>query len=205
MISTDRNGTQGYAENADALVQQYESVTFAEVHRDTLHLFPTQPSRILDLGAGSGRDAAALSSMGHQVLAVEPTPELRHRGQRLHSTYAIDWIDDSLPELSRVLARKEQFDLILLTAVWMHLNPTEQAIAMERLRRLIKPAGLIIMSIRQGPVPEGRRMFNVLPDETETLARGQGLQVVHQWQRQDTLGRPEVHWTTLVLSPSFTV
>jgi 2-polyprenyl-3-methyl-5-hydroxy-6-metoxy-1,4-benzoquinol methylase len=205
MIRREVKGTQGYAENAEALAAQYESVTFAEVYRDTLHLFPIQPSRVLDLGAGSGRDAAALSAMGHQVLAVEPTPELRHHGQRLHSTHTIEWIDDSLPELNQVLARKEQFNLILLTAVWMHLDPTERAIAMERLKRLIKPAGLIIMSIRQGPVPEGRRMFNIPPDETGALARGQGLQVVHQWERQDALGRPEVHWTTLVLTPSSTI
>ncbi|MBM0229854.1 MULTISPECIES: hypothetical protein [Micromonospora] len=34
--------TAGYAEAADALVEQYESVSFAEVHRDVLHPFSSR-------------------------------------------------------------------------------------------------------------------------------------------------------------------
>lgn len=54
-------GTAGYGEASDLLADQHESVTFAEVHREVLHPFPARPSRVLDLGAGTGRDAAALS------------------------------------------------------------------------------------------------------------------------------------------------
>lgn len=60
-------GTVGYGQAADVLAEQYESVTFTQVHQDTLHLLPAVPSRILDIGAGTGRDAAALAALGHQV------------------------------------------------------------------------------------------------------------------------------------------
>ncbi len=103
----------GYAENADALVAQYEGIAFAETHRDTLHLLPAAPARILDIGAGSGRDAAALCALGHSVVAVEPTAALRQQGQRLHAQAPILWLDDELPDLPRLAAQGERYDRIL--------------------------------------------------------------------------------------------
>ncbi|MFX5622495.1 class I SAM-dependent methyltransferase, partial [Acinetobacter baumannii] len=82
-MSDDRRSTDGYAENAAALTVQYESITFDDVHRDILHLVPAAPSSAIDIGAGTGRDAAALAARGHQVLAVEPTVELLAEAQRL--------------------------------------------------------------------------------------------------------------------------
>jgi protein-L-isoaspartate O-methyltransferase len=67
------SGTEGYAEEAESLIRQYESFSFADVHGAELHLIPPAPCRALDVGSGTGRDAAALAAMGHSVLAVEPT------------------------------------------------------------------------------------------------------------------------------------
>src|SRR5215470_15580530 len=127
-----RESTAGYAQEADGLVRQYESTRFADVHRSVLHLFPTVPSRFLDIGAGTGRDAAALVALGHSVVAVEPTAELRARAAALHPSPRIEWVDDRLPWLPSVTGRDERFDAILLTAVWMHLDPTERPQAMPR-------------------------------------------------------------------------
>jgi protein-L-isoaspartate O-methyltransferase len=77
MASAGATGTQGYSVEAETLVKQYESIRFADVHRQMLHLIPTSPSRILDIGAGTGRDAAGFAAMGHTVVAVEPTAEFR--------------------------------------------------------------------------------------------------------------------------------
>jgi SAM-dependent methyltransferase len=200
-MNTTRAGSQGYGENARTLAAQYESVTFADVHRDTLHLVPTHPVSVLDIGAGSGRDAAALAAMGHRVVAVEPTPELRLEGQRLHAAVPIQWVDDGLPELERIVARGERFDLILLTAVWMHLDERERALAMGSLARIVAPAGTVIMSLRHGPVPAGRRMFDVSFEETAELARTHGLDAVFRGEREDMLGRADVRWTFLALRP----
>ncbi|MEV4924792.1 class I SAM-dependent methyltransferase [Streptomyces roseoverticillatus] len=119
--------TAGYDEAAEALVEQYESVTFDEVHREVLHLFPSEPSSVLDIGAGSGRDAAALVAREHRVVAVEPSAEMRALGRRLHADQDIAWADDALPELPRLSAQQLRFDLILLTAVWMHLDEQQRS------------------------------------------------------------------------------
>jgi SAM-dependent methyltransferase len=190
---------QGYAGEADRLAAQYESVTFEEVHRDVLAFIPSGPGAALDIGAGTGRDAAALAARGYRVVAVEPTAELRAHGERLHAAAGIDWLDDGLPDLPATLARGERFDLIFLTAVWMHLDGDERAVGMERLARLAKPGGRVFMSLRHGPVPAGRRMFDVSAEETIALAESHGLSAVHQARGPDMLGRAEVSWTFLVL------
>ena len=190
--------TSGYSASALALIGQYESIAFEDVHRPVLHAFPSSPARVLDIGAGTGRDAAALARKGHTVTAVEPTPELLAWGQAHHPS-SIRWLDDMLPALPRVLALGERFDLILLTAVWMHLDAGQQREAMEALSGLLAPGGIMSMTLRHGPVPEGRRMFDVSASEVSELAAGHGLSPVHCVETPDMLGRPDVSWTFLVL------
>lgn len=196
-----RASTAGYAAEAEALARQYESVTFEEVHAPLLHWLPP-PGRALDIGAGSGRDAAALAARGFAVTAVEPTAELRAEGARLHAGSAITWLDDSLPDLPVLAARAERFDLMLLTAVVMHLDAGERARAMARIAAHLSPGGRVFMSLRHGPVPAGRRMFDVSGEETEALAHAHGLATLHRAARSDMFARPGVSWTLLAFTPA---
>jgi protein-L-isoaspartate O-methyltransferase len=197
MTNDDIRGTAGYGANAPALAAQYESITFADVHRDVMHLFPATPCRVLDIGAGSGRDAAALARLGHQVIAVEPTAELRAEGQRLHADLPIAWRDDHLPALAKTCAHGDRHDLILLTAVWMHLDAAERDTAMQALAALLADGGQVVMSLRHGPVPQGRRMFDVSAEETIALAATHGLGLCHRSEREDMLERRDVRWSFL--------
>lgn len=190
-------GTGGYGETADVLVKQYESLAFADVHHDLLHLFPATPSHVLDIGAGTGRDAAAFAKLDHAVTAVEPTPELRAHAQRLHSDLAITCIDDSLPDLDRVHALGERYDLVMLTAVWMHLDKPQREHAMGRVAPLARPDGVMVLSLRHGPVPAGRRMFEVSADETRELAARYGLATIHDSEHRSLLGGLAVWWSRL--------
>lgn len=189
----------GYAAAADSLAQQYESVTFEEVHAPVLHLLP-EPGLALDIGAGTGRDAAALADRGFVVTAVEPTAELRAHGERLHAGRGITWIDDGLPDLPVLAVGAGRFDLILLTAVWMHLDPEERSRAMARIAAHLAPRGRVFMTLRHGPVPEGRRMFHVSGEETVALARGNGMSCLLSTSRPDMFGREGVFWTVVVLA-----
>lgn len=195
--------TAGYAEAAETLAGQYESVSFADVHRDTLHLLPTRSATVLDVGAGSGRDAAALAALGHRVVAVEPTAELRALGRKIHADQDIEWVDDALPGLPVLRGRgdgpERRFELILLTAVWMHLDAGQRTAAMGALADLLAAEGQVVLSLRHGPVPAGRRMFDVSADETVRLGRDHGLRRVHRSERPDPHGRPGVSWSHLVL------
>jgi len=189
-------GTQGYGEEADGLVETYESLVFEDLYRPVLDLLP-EPGRALDIGAGTGRDAAALARRGFRVHAVEPTPELRRHAQRLHAEPTIVWIDDGLPDLAQVRASGERFDLILMTAVWMHLDEGERSRALPHLAELLAPRGRIVMTIRKGPVPAGRRMFEVPIDPLISQAGSLGLALLARHAFPDMRGREGVSWTML--------
>lgn len=194
------SGTEGYAEEAEDLFKRYESISGAETHKAVLHLIPTAPAHILDVGAGTGRDAAWFASMGHRVTAVEPTEAMRLPAMKLHPSPLIEWLDDSLPELALVCSRGEPFDLILLSAVWMHFDAAQRREAMASLAALLRRGGTLIMRVRHGPVPPGRRMFEIADAETIELAGAHGLHGVLNQRVESALAANRdagVSWTHL--------
>jgi SAM-dependent methyltransferase len=193
-------GTAGYAANAPRMFAGHEG--FEAYHQPVLHLIPDGPCRVLDIGAGPGVDAAWFAGRGCQVVAVEPTDALRLPAMALHPSPAIAWLDDSLPDLEVLTARDEQFDLILLTGVWMHLDAAERARAMPRIAARLAPGGRLILSLRHGPVPPGRVMFEVTGEETIALGTREGLHAVLNQGAESVLEinrASKVTWTWVVL------
>ncbi len=137
----------GYAEEAEKLIKDYESRTFEEIFSAILDLFPASPCRSLDIGAGTGRHAAALAKRGHEVTVVEPTKELREAGQILHSDVPLTWVDDALPELDTLGQGPEaaRYDFILMAAVLMHFDEKERKDIIRRLGELLAPGGRLIL------------------------------------------------------------
>jgi 2-polyprenyl-3-methyl-5-hydroxy-6-metoxy-1,4-benzoquinol methylase len=174
-VAAGVRGTRGYAEQAEELVARYEAIDFAAKHRAVLALLPPAPASAIDIGAGSGADAAWLAARGYRVVAVEPTEAMRARAMALHPAATIEWIDDSLPALRRVIAQRRSFDLVMLSAVWMHLDAEERRLAMAKVAALVTPDGMLVMTLRHGPVPNGRLMFAVSAEETIALAGARGL------------------------------
>jgi SAM-dependent methyltransferase len=188
--------TAGYAEAASALASQYESVSSGEALGDLLPYLAVPPCRVADIGAGTGRDAVALAARGHEVTAVEPVREMRAVGERLHADAPIRWVDDALPDLERMSG---EFGLVLIIAVWMHLDQRERARALRRVVSLLAAGGRLVLTLRHGPVPAGRRMFEVAPEEVIDAGARLGLDLVHRSRCGDLLGRDDVTWTNLVL------
>ncbi|MBU9681879.1 methyltransferase domain-containing protein [Burkholderia gladioli] len=199
-MSINVSGTEGYAENAQSLIEQWQDISFTE-HRDQImHLIPTQPACILDVGAGIGTDAAAFAAMGHTVVAVEPVDALRVAGIRQHPSPRIEWLDDSLPDLAILRSRRKEFDFAMLSAVWMHLDEGERRRAIPNVSAVLRDGAVLAMSLRHGPVPKGRRMFEVSAEETIQLANAYGLRSVLNVQT-DSIQRGNrcigVTWTQL--------
>jgi SAM-dependent methyltransferase len=202
-MSTPVSGTEGYAEAADELFRRYEGIAAADAHPAILHLIPRSPCRVLDIGSGTGRDAAWFASLGHRVVAIEPTDALRLPAMALHPSSAIEWLNDSLPDLALLRSRGERFDLVMLTAVWMHLDQVLRQRAMPNLADLMRDGGTIIMKIRHGPVPPGRRMFEISAEETIELAGLYGLHPVFNLRTessQEANRLAGVTWTSLALA-----
>ena len=153
----------------------------------------------LDVGAGSGRDAAWLAALGYEVIAAERAAAMLTEARRRHPDPRIRWIDDRLPDLHEILRLGLAFDLILLSAVWMHVQPAARVRAFRKLATLLKPGGVILMSLRTGPSEPGRIMWPAPPGEIEALARAHGLAVLCTKSSSDQLDRPDEQWTAMCL------
>jgi SAM-dependent methyltransferase len=188
-----------YEQNADQLVGQYESLTFEHVHPALLDLLPPSGATILDVGAGSGRDAAWFAARGYDVVAVEPSEAMRTLARARHPSPRIHWLADSLPELAQVRRLGLTFDLILLSAVWMHVPPASRQRALRKLATLLSPNGRIAISLRIGPPDTDRAMYAVTLPELAAIAQQFGLRLVRTDESPDKLGRPGISWTTAVL------
>ncbi len=188
-----------YDARAEQLADRYETVPAERIHHWLKDLLPSKTGTVLDVGAGSGRDAAWLASQGYEVVAVEPSARMRSVARARHADQPIEWLADRLPALDRTFKTGLSFDLILLSAVWMHVAPSDRARAFRKLITLIKPGGLLAITLRSGPSEPERGFHPVSVDEVRILARNHGAFVERESSAADHLGRPEVHWTHLAI------
>lgn len=171
---------------------------FEHIHSSILDLIPAKPCRVLDVGAGSGRDAAALARLGHEVLAVEPSSAMRSRAREIHSEQNIRWLDDALPDLPHVKQMATHFDFVLLSAVWMHMAPPERGRAFASLAEMMEEGGLLAMSLRMGAPNKRRSIYSVSVEQVLALGAKANLELVSTNRDTDSLGRLDVEWVTVV-------
>lgn len=195
----------GYEAAAGHLIASFEALSSQSLLEPVAAHLPPPQATVLDVGAGTGRDAAWFASRACQVVAAEPVKALREAGMRFHTSRRIAWVQASLPDLVGVDRHCPRFDFILLSGVWQHVPPEQRAPSMLRLRELSAPGGRLVISVRHGPGAPGRRCFATSDEEAIDVARDRGFEVidaskvasVQQWNR--TAG---VTWTWLVFSAS---
>lgn len=187
-----------YDDNAERCFEAYNGLDFEAVHGEWLDQLPGKPGFALDVGAGSGRDAAALARRGWSVMAVEPADRLRALGERAAAGLDVQWIADRLPELGRVRALSYRFDLILVSAVWMHVPPGQRERTFRVLSELLAPGGTLVITLRHGPSHDQRQMHETDSGELEAFARRRALVTVLHERGDDHAGREGVWWETMV-------
>ncbi len=194
---------QGYVDEAATLIARYEAISSAQEYSTLLHLLPDKRCRVLDIGAGTGRDAAWFAASGHDVLAVEPVAEFREAGAMRHGSRSIEWMDDVLPTLSHVFNRGEEFDLLVVNGVWQHLKDEQRRTSTRNLRLLSARDGLMIISLRHGPGAPTRPCFEVSSQDTIEFAASEGFQLIYIEERESIQPQNRaagVTWTWLVFS-----
>lgn len=193
-----------YQKNALQLAEQYNSLEFEIVHQAWSVYWPESGTSVLDVGAGSGRDVRWFFNRGCSVVAVEPAAGFRHIGKE-NSSDDIVWLDDALPNLPQVQRFKQRFDLIILSAVWMHLPINQRADAIKVLSALLSDSGTLVVTLRHGEFKDSRESFAVSVSELEQLGANAGLAVCHLASGADSLNREEVTWQTVVMKAESSV
>ena len=84
-----------YEEHASRLADGYETLSLETAHPALLTLidehFDDELLAVLDVGAGTGRDASWFAANGHRTVAVEPSEAMQTIGKRLHPSPDIEW------------------------------------------------------------------------------------------------------------------
>lgn len=200
----DDQTISAYDSQARELAEHYENCSggFSEWFDVA---FPKQ-CRVLDVGAGSGRDLALLLAGGWEAFGIEPSPGLIEEALRCHPELQGRLSQDGLPALSTI--PDQSFDGTLCSAVLMHIPEEELFDSIFSLRRILKPGGRLLVSLSikpDGTPTRGRdskgRIFNGLSaGKIEWLLSRCGFRKIETGRSDDALGRTERRWVTLLFS-----
>jgi 2-polyprenyl-3-methyl-5-hydroxy-6-metoxy-1,4-benzoquinol methylase len=100
--------------------------------------------RVLDVGAGEGKNAAAFATAGAKVDAVECSYAAIGNGKELFSGVPINWINSNALELAYC---NEVYDVVIAYGL-IHCLPTERAanVLLSQLQMALKPTGTFILA-----------------------------------------------------------
>lgn len=194
-----------YNRHAAEVARRYESADAALIHDNLLKAFPPG-SRLLEIGAGSGRDAAFLLSRGHTITATDASTEMISEAARLHPDLIDCLVLHALPD--PLPFPDHSFDGAYAIALLMHLPKESILPSLKEIARVIRPAGRFLFSVpnlRTQPATKGLdedpRLFTELdPAEWIEAATKAGFTLAEKTLDQDGLNRSGFSWHTFLFS-----
>lgn len=198
---TSRRALNYFNREAERLTSKYDSVDFATVHKGLLPFLPAAGALVADIGAGSGRDALAMSQMGYRVIAIEPSPALRQIAIQKDMAKSVTWIDDRLPDLTRLHEMSPRFAFILCSAVLMFLTPAQLRKAFISLSELLETEGFLWITFRQYRVDGDPEFHRHEYASVIVAAEMAGLTPIADISSDDLLGR-RTEWSAVALRKS---
>ncbi len=206
----DAETVSHYDTHAREASARYESADMSRLHAVLLRHLPPKGASVLELGCGSGRDAAFLQANGFDVTAVDASPGMVAEAARLHPELAgrLSCAAVPFPEGSPLLRRS--FDAVFSNAMFMHIPDHDLPLVVEQVQRMLRTGGVVIISVSvdRGGLADSRdgtgRLFRERqPEELRQVFERCGLAFVAQSRSADSLDRPAIRWVTLVFgSPS---
>lgn len=203
MTAQQENTLGYYNQHAPAVAAQYDKVDFSGVLNDVRAFLPAR-ARVLEIGSGSGRDAATLLADGYRVTGIDGSQAMLSEALHLHPELNGMLRHHVLPEPLPFAA--DEFDAVLAFAVIMHLDELSIEICLRDIARVIRHGGLFFVSVntrRDGLNAAGSdssgRAFTVLPSaDWQRLLTRVGLITIRLKQSTDIVGRTGIEWVTLI-------
>lgn len=196
-----------YTQFAGAIAQRYESIESPIAN--LLRCVFDDGARILDVGAGSGRDTALLLRLGYNAYGVEPCEALRQAAEARHSDLDGRLGNNALPQLGQPFGGV--FDGVVCSAVLMHLQKAEILDAAISLRNVLKENGKLLLSVplarpgldSQHRDPQGRLFTPLAPDYLQLLFERIGFQLLEKWESTDAMAREGHAWCTFLFKARY--
>ena len=192
-----------YSENAEYLAAHYELADVFTLQQRLRESFLTG-SDVLELGCGSGRDAAVFSEMEISLTATDGVPEMIDEAKILHPELSTIFHTCLLPH--QLKYDNDSFDGIYAAGVLMHLNDADITQTLERCHSILKTQGrlLIVVSIERDDVANGfdeyQRLFTLLSaDEWQQRCHKLGFKTISCVRSGNALEWKGITWLTLLL------
>jgi SAM-dependent methyltransferase len=194
-----------YDAHAREMSARYETANLSHLHGLLLRHLPGKGASILELGCGSGRDAAFLHANGYEVTAVDASAGMVAEVTRIHpelsgrvSCAAIPFPSDS-PLLRRT------FDAVVSIGMFMHLPDAGLSDTVLQIRRMLRPGGVLFVDVSVGRTGlrderdgTGRLFRQRPPGELQMLFERCGFTLVAHYESPDAFDRPALRWASLV-------
>jgi SAM-dependent methyltransferase len=185
----DQETLAAYGSRAAGYAAEWEDEQDAPEDLYALLLQYFKPGTVLDIGCGSGRDAAWLAAQGYAVTGFDSSPELLAEARRRHPE--VPYALASLPQLAELGSLQAQN--VLCETVLMHLPANEVREAAARLYQLLVPGGTLYVSWRVTIGPDVRdpagRLYSAFEPALVVGALSAGEVLYDQEQRSVSSGK----------------
>lgn len=191
-----------YETHAKEVFERYETVEQSGIAQHFTSSF-RPGSKVLDVGAGSGRDLRQLLKLGFDAYGAEPVAEFRKLAVEQHPELQGRLFEGGLPGN---ITSYQKYDGVLCSAVLMHVPQNQLFDAVLALRDLLTEQGRLLISIPASRTDiednhrdEQGRLFNpVTPDQLKLLCKRLAFDCMAEHISDDALGRAGTSWHTLL-------
>ena len=196
-----------YEKNGKNIAQRYESADVSDLHR-VLNASFKSPATLLELGCGSGRDAAFMTKQGFTVTAVDGSAAMIESAVNHHPELSGCLHTLQLPEgLSGIFGI---FDGVFSIAALMHFSRPHIEAILKQVNALLVPKGTFFFSvpIQRDDVrndefdAKGRRFTTMTEAKWLDLCKKYGFEPIRSSITEDGLGRKGIAWLNCLTEKS---
>ena len=188
-----------YEKKSSDFIESYEAANMDHLYA-IFNRHITNNANILDIGFGSGRDLKYLKRQGFHIWGIDPTQSFVNHAKIRFPDIADHFFKASLPNIDLPNNFPDNFDYILLIAVWMHLPKEIYIDSIKALCALLRPRGKIILSYSITPrqFNEERYFENIDRKELEKIFKKYNCIKIDETINGDSLSNRDIIWVTEV-------
>lgn len=199
----ERSTIGAYDSRAVQLARAYEGHVPARLHRRLTRAFRGR-RELLELGCGTGRDAAFLRARGHLVTALDGSRAMLEEAARRRPELAGSLVHHTLPD--PLPFPDGRFTGAYALASLMHLRVCELPAVFTEIRRVLAPRGRLLYSVctHRGDVDGtgtdslGRRFTLMDEREWARTTTAAGFREIRRRVDGDSARRPGFRWACLL-------
>lgn len=133
-----------YDEIAEEYAQKISEKDPGDVYK-WVETYLKKGSSVLDAGCAAGRDSHILSSKGYEVTGIDLSKNLLAIAKREHPDITFQYVD-----VRKLPFKNESFDAVWSLAVIHHLTKDDMKKALYEFFRVLKPNGVVIITVKTG-------------------------------------------------------